>query len=348
MASPRPLALVLLPALVLCVASVARADAPPVAALRARLATLEARRPEGVPEGALTSIGYMVDTADRIENRFAPQSESWRRRAAGFLERAEAGHDPYPEQRGKIVSRAYVSPISQRRQGYTVYVPPGYDPARAYPLMIVLHGGSSNGNLFLGVVLGNNMSWLEYDRFLWDDFEPKWTPDWIVVAPDGYGQVLWRWMGEQDVLDVLADVEKHYRIDPERVHLNGVSNGGLGTHNIGMRHAWRFATVIPMAGAPSWQQYVGSRQTPADRTVLAPLSGMQLLENAWNTDYRYHHGRSDPGHSHDRRPRCDPLRREVAGDPGDSSAQHARRHIDSGRCDARHGQSAVADRHRLW
>jgi predicted esterase len=294
--SPRlTLALFVVPALALVAASAARADAPPVAALRSRLAVLAANRPEAVPEGTLTSIGYMVDTAERIENRFAPQSESWRRRAAGFLDRVEAGHDPYPEQRGKIVSRAYVSPISQRRQGYTIYVPPGYDPSRAYPLMIVLHGGSSNGNLFLGVVLGNNMSWLEYDRFLWNDFEPQWTPDWIIVAPDGYGQVMWRWMGEQDVLDVLADVERHYRIDPERVHLNGVSNGGLGTHNIGMRHAWRFATVIPMAGAPSWQQYTGSRQTSADRTVLASLSGMQLLENAWNTDYRYHHGRSDPG-----------------------------------------------------
>jgi len=295
MAHPRPLAFALSAAFVLLAAPAVRADAPPVAALRSRLATLSANRPAAVPEGTLTSLGYMVDTAERIENRFTPQSESWRQRAAGFLDRAEAGHDPYPEQRGKIVSRAYVSPISQRRQGYTIYVPPGYDSSRAYPLMIVLHGGSSNGNLFLGVVLGNNMSWLEYDRFLWDDFEPKWTPDWIIVAPDGYGQVMWRWMGEQDVLDVLADVERHYHIDPERVHLNGVSNGGLGSHNIGMRHAWRFATVIPMAGAPSWQQYTGSRQTPADRTVLASHSGMQLLENAWNTDYRYHHGRSDPG-----------------------------------------------------
>jgi hypothetical protein len=295
MDSPRALALLLVSVLASLPASTVRADGPSVAALRERLTSLEAHRPETVPQGTLESIAYMVDTSERIEERFPAQSESWRRRAAGFLERAEAGHDPYPEQRGKIVSRAYVSPISQRRQGYTIFLPQGYDPARAYPLMIVLHGGSSNGNLFLGVVLGNNMSWLEYDAHLWDDFEPQWSPDWIVVAPDGYGQVLWRWMGEQDVLDVLSDVEKHYRVDPDRVHLNGVSNGGVGTHNIGMRQAWRFASVIAMAGAPSWIQYTGGRQTDVDRTVLGAQSGMQLLENAWNTQYSYHQGLRDPG-----------------------------------------------------
>ncbi len=291
----RTIAVLLVSLLVTLTCTPARADAPSIPALRERLRVLEANRPATVPQGTIESIAYMVDTSERIENRFATQSESWRRRAAGFLDRAEAGHDPYPEQRGKIVSRAYVSPISQRRQGYTIFLPRGYDLARQYPLMIVLHGGSSNGNLFLGVVLGNNMSWLEYDSHLWDDFEPQWSPDWIVVAPDGYGQVLWRWMGEQDVLDVLSDVEAHYRVDPDRVHLNGVSNGGVGTHNIGMRHAWRFASVIAMAGAPSWIQYTGGRQTETDRTLLSAQSGMQLLENASNTDYRYHHGRNDPG-----------------------------------------------------
>jgi len=49
------------------------------------------------------------------------------------------------------------------------------------------------------------MNWKEYDKHLWDDFSPKWSPDWIVVAPDGFGQVMWRFMGDQDVLDVIAD-----------------------------------------------------------------------------------------------------------------------------------------------
>ena len=139
-------------------------------------------------------------------------------------------HDPYLDQAGRLASRGYVSPVSTVRQGYTIYLPPGYDPARRYPLLIMLHGGSSNGNLFLGVVLGNNMDWETYDQHLWDEYTPRWTPDWIVVAPDGFGQVLWRWMGEQDVLDVVDDVQRHYSVDPNRIVLGGLSNGGLGAY----------------------------------------------------------------------------------------------------------------------
>ena len=109
---------------------------------------------------------------------------------------------------------------------------------------VMLHGGSANGNLFLGVVLGNNMNWKEYDIHLWDEYAPRFVPDWIVVAPDGFGQVMWRFMGEQDVLDVIADVQRHYHVDPDRIALGGLSNGGVGAYNLGLRHASMFSTVM--------------------------------------------------------------------------------------------------------
>ncbi|MBK8173108.1 MAG: extensin family protein [Sandaracinaceae bacterium] len=273
----------------------ARADAPSLTQLRGQLDALRTNRPENVPTAALEGIAYMLDTVERITTRFPAQADAWRTRANQFITRARAGHDPYPEQRGKISNRGYMSPISERRQGYTVYIPPQYDPTRSYPVMVMLHGGSSNGNLFLGVTLGNNMSWLEYDQHLWDEFSPQWSPDWIVVAPDGYGQVLWRWMGEQDVLDVLADVKANYNVDNDRVVLCGLSNGGIGAHNIGLRHASLFSAVIAMAGAPSWEQYSGGRPRAEERAVMATLSGMHLLENSYDTDYRYYHGSRDPG-----------------------------------------------------
>lgn len=273
----------------------ARADAPTVAQLRQRLAQLSTHHETAVTDRTITGIAYNVDVAERIAERFPAQEEPWRHRADTLLAAAEAGRDPYVALGGKIVNRAYVSPISRRRQGYAVYLPPNYDPQRAYPLMIVLHGGSSNGNLFLGVVLGNNMNWLEYDQHLWDDYVPQWTPDWIVVAPDGYGQVIWRWMGEQDVLDTLADVEANYHVDPDRVVLSGLSNGGMGAHMIGMRHAWRFSAVVAIAGAPSWLQYAGGRPTPSERAVMRSISAMDLLENSWDVDYRYFHGALDTG-----------------------------------------------------
>ena len=273
----------------------AAAPEPTARELRAELERVRAAQRGRIPEGAFESIAYTIDVAERIDGSFSAQAQAWRKRAAEFLARANKGEDPILAQRGKILMRGYRSPASLQRQGYGIYVPPGYDPAKAYPLMIVLHGGSANGNLFLGVVLGNNMNWKEYDIHLWDLYEPRWSPDWIVVAPDGFGQVMWRWMGERDVLDVLADVQRHYHVDADRVVLSGLSNGGVGAYSLGMRHASTFAAVLPIAGAPSWLQYAGGQPSTVEQTLLHPLSGMSLLENAAGTDFRYFHGRTDTG-----------------------------------------------------
>lgn len=275
--------------LVLSLGSVAAAQS-----VDERIAALGER--SDVPSGAVLSVQYLLDVAGRLRAReLDERADAWRARGLRYLERLEQGVDPYPLERGKIVNRGYRSVISPELQGYAVYVPPDYDPSRRYPLYLCLHGGSSNGNLFLGVVLGNNLDWLSYNEHLYDDFEPRWTPDWIVVAPTGFGQVMWRWMGEKDVLDVLADVQRNYSVDDERIVLAGVSNGGVGTYTIGMRHAWRFSQVQAMAGAPSWLQYLGNRMTETERREAQRLSGIHLAENSVNTVFRYYHGRSDTG-----------------------------------------------------
>jgi hypothetical protein len=248
-----------------------------------------------VPAGALTSIGYVIDVAERIERNFEEPAAAWRARASRYLAIASEGRDPFQELGGRIFQRGYDSPISTVRQGYAIYLPPNYDPSRAYPLLVMLHGGSSNGNLFLGVVLGNNMDWLTYDEHLWDEYAPRWSPDWIVVAPDGFGQVLWRWMGEADVLQVIEDVQAHYSVDPDRVVLGGLSNGGLGAYAIGARHAWRFSLVHAIAGAPSWVLYTGGNPTDEERLTLYAHSAMHLAENTTNTTFRFFHGTRDPG-----------------------------------------------------
>ena len=149
-----------------------------VSQLRTELEQVRAEAAGRIPEGAFESIAYTIDVAERIDGgAFSPQAAAWRARAADFLALARKGEDPLLAQRGKLVMRGYQSPVSLRRQGYAIYLPAGYDPKKAYPLMLVLHGGSANGNLFLGVVLGNNMNWKEYDKHLWDDFAPQWTPD---------------------------------------------------------------------------------------------------------------------------------------------------------------------------
>ena len=142
----------------------ARAQAvPSVEALRAELAQLTASSPK-LPEGALLSIAYTIDVAERIAKGFAPQSEDWRSARASWLAhggaRARSGARAARQDRDARLR----SPISRAAAGLRdLRARPTTTRARAYPLLIVLHGGSANGNLFLGVVLGNNMNWKEYD-----------------------------------------------------------------------------------------------------------------------------------------------------------------------------------------
>lgn len=274
--------------------SVPTKDSAPAPSLSDRINRLSQTQPE-LPEGLLHSMRYNLEVSDRVDGRFTAQAKALRERVETWLERAEEGHDPLVEADGEIFMRGYDSPLVDPLQGYAVYLPENYNPNKRYPMMLALHGGSANGNLFLGVVLGNNMNWKEYNLHLWDTYTPRWKPDWIVVAPDGFGHVMWRFMGEQDVLDVMADVQKHYSVDPDRIVLCGLSNGGVGAYNIGMRHASRFSAVLAIAGAPSWVQYANARETPLEQRLLYPVSGMQLAENAQNTHLHYYHGHEDGG-----------------------------------------------------
>ena len=53
---------------------------------------------------------------------------------------------------------------------------------------------------------------------------------------------------ETDVLDVIADVRRAYRIDPGRIYLTGHSMGGFGTWSVAMSHPELFAAIAPVSG----------------------------------------------------------------------------------------------------
>ncbi len=262
------------------------------APLRARIAELRGRADDGTLDSIEALLAYQGDRRVRRRRHALP----WTERAERYLDALESGRDPYAtEARGEITLRVYRTPVSELPAPYAVYVPPDYDPSRRYPLLVALHGGSSNGNLFAALMLGARVPWTDY-RDHWDrPHEPGQNPPWIVVAPDGFGNSMWRFLGERDVLDVLDDVTRRYAVDPDRVVLSGLSNGGLGSYNVGARHAWRFSAVAPMAGAPGWVHYLGAHPDPTQDRLLRPLSGWSLFENARNTRFHAHHGTRDPG-----------------------------------------------------
>jgi hypothetical protein len=76
------------------------------------------------------------------------------------------------------------------------------------------------------------------------------------------------------VLATVSDLRRKYHIDPNRIFLTGMSNGGIGTWLIGMHHAHLFAGLAPMASG-------------LDRVLLP------FLENLRNTPVYIIHGAKD-------------------------------------------------------
>ena len=119
------------------------------------------------------------------------------------------------------------------RGGFSLYVPEYYTPDRAWPLVTALHGGSGNGRAFL-------WSWVRDAR----------SRGAIVVAPTATGQT-WALMGEDtdtpNLARILDLVRSRWNIDPARLLLTGMSDGGTFCYVAGLEHGSPFTHLAPMA-----------------------------------------------------------------------------------------------------
>ena len=119
------------------------------------------------------------------------------------------------------------------RGGYSLYVPEGYTPEREWPLVMALHGGSGNGRAFL-------WSWLRDAR----------SHGAIVVTPTAKGGT-WALMGEDtdtpNLERILDLVRSRWNIDPDRLLLTGMSDGGTFCYVSGLESGSPFTHLAPVA-----------------------------------------------------------------------------------------------------
>ncbi len=119
------------------------------------------------------------------------------------------------------------------RGGFSLYVPEYYTPDRTWPLVMALHGGSGNGRGFL-------WSWLRDAR----------SRGAIVVAPTATGNT-WALMGEDtdtaNLARILDLVRGRWNIEPDRLLLTGMSDGGTFCYVTGLESASPFTHLAPVA-----------------------------------------------------------------------------------------------------
>src|SRR5262245_25947058 len=122
---------------------------------------------------------------------------------------------------------------SGSRGGFSLYVPEYYTPDRAWPLVMALHGGSGNGRNFL-------WSWLRDAR----------SRGAILVAPTATGNT-WALQGDDtdtpNLMRILESVRSRWNVDPGRMLLTGMSDGGTFCYVTGFDSASPFTHLAPVS-----------------------------------------------------------------------------------------------------
>ena len=155
-----------------------------------------------------------------------------------------ANSAPSWETRVGTTIRGYFSNVDGSVQPYALTLPEGVNPRSGsrWPLHVKLHGRANDMNEvnFIsrheGRALPAGQAWIQLDVY-------------------GRGNNAYRWAGETDVFEAIADVRRRFRIDDNRVTLHGFSMGGAGAWHLGLHHPARWSSVGPGAGFVDFYKY---------------------------------------------------------------------------------------------
>lgn len=122
----------------------------------------------------------------------------------------------------QIVIRGRMYPLS-------TFIPTTYQASKPYSLVVCLHGYGFTGEEYL------------------ERWRPRLGEDYLLVCPTYPSGAWFTRQAEELVLETIRQARRRYHIDPNRIFLTGMSNGGIGAWLIGMHHAPLFAGLAPMA-----------------------------------------------------------------------------------------------------
>ena len=119
--------------------------------------------------------------------------------------------------------------VQGRAYHLALSIPSSYQPKNDYGLVVCLHGAGFTGEAYL------------------ERWQVRLGKDYVLACPTVPTGAWFTRGAEELVLATIHSVQRRYHINPDRIFLTGMSNGGIGTWVIGMHDAPMFAGLAPMA-----------------------------------------------------------------------------------------------------
>lgn len=182
---------------------------------------------------------------------------------------------------------------SGRTMPYRLYLPPDYDPAQTYPLILSFHGAGERGT--------DNLKQLRPWVAGWMDPEVQKKHPCIILMPQcpagqqwvdspfGKGSYSLNTipMSKSMLLakELFDEIVREKSIDRSRIYVTGASMGGYATWNFVMRYPELVAAAVPYCGAGDPSRAANLIDIPiwafhGDQDTIIPPSGSQDMVDA--------------------------------------------------------------------
>lgn len=143
---------------------------------------------------------------------------------------------------------------------YLEYLPKDYKAQKdkRWPLMLFLHGAGERGTDVQLVARHGPMKLVREGH----DFP------FIIIAPQCPEKQRWQ---PEPLLQLIANAQKKFRVDPDRIYVVGLSMGGFGTWKMGINYPEKFAAIIPICGGGDTGEIVMSSIDHSEALKRLPI-----------------------------------------------------------------------------
>lgn len=161
-----------------------------------------------------------------------------------------------------------------RTRTYQIHIPPLHNKRAHLPLVIVLHGGGGTGQNMKRVLTRGGFDALADEE------------GFVVVYPDGVerhwndGRRLDRYRAHREDVDDVGFISKlidHHvatlRIDPRRVYVTGISNGGLMSYRLACQLTEKIAAIAAVTASLS--EKLSATCTPSANVSVLIINGTE-------------------------------------------------------------------------